>query len=89
MDKDLALKKRLVVLLMALLFTSLASKYAVPPHLLLRAARENGSQEESSRELVPVSLIPVCHSLEQRRRHPVAGREHKGSPDSAWDLGSL
>lgn len=74
---------------MAPLFTSLASKYPVPPHLLLRDARENESQEESSRELVPVSLIPVSHSLEQRRRHPVAGREYKGSPDSARDLGSL
>lgn len=82
MVKDLSLKKRLEGLLMA-------CKYSVPPHLLLRTARENGSQEESFRELVSVSLIPVCHSLEQRRRHPVAGREHKGSPDSARDLGSL
>lgn len=89
MDKDLSLKKRLEGLLMAPLFTSVTSKYPVPPHLLLGDTRENGSQKESSRELIPVSLIPICHSLEQRRRHPVAGREHKGSPDSARDLGSL
>lgn len=67
---------------MALLFTSLACKYTSPPHLHLWAAQESGSDEESSGELVPVFLTPVCHPWSSADAIPRLAGEHKGSLNS-------